>query len=159
MKIRVRSGDQAGLFRRGLEGWVKDGLQLRDYAREKDVRVNSYVPITAADLKASGTKDWESASKVVHGKRSDDKEAGGREIIPFMDLSVKQLTHTPLELTKKPSIISLYRLTLSEWQALGLQSTGKSQHKILPHADAEGAELGPERTEGPASGVAIPDKP
>ncbi len=55
----------AGLFRRGLEGWVKDGLMLQAYAKEKEATVNSYVPITAGDLKASGTKDWESARRVV----------------------------------------------------------------------------------------------
>jgi len=65
MKGRTSSGNLSGLFQRGLEGWVKDSLNLQDYAEAKSLKVKSYVPISSEDLKVSGTKDWESARKVV----------------------------------------------------------------------------------------------
>ena len=39
---------------------------MRDKLAELDVRVTEYEPITSADLKATRTKDWESARKKVH---------------------------------------------------------------------------------------------
>ena len=38
---------------------------MQDKLAELDVRVTEYEPITSADLKATRTKDWESARKKV----------------------------------------------------------------------------------------------
>ncbi|KAJ1470716.1 hypothetical protein T484DRAFT_3586035 [Baffinella frigidus] len=98
--VEKRPGDQAGMFKRGVRGWVSSTIQLQDKLATLDVRVTEYEPITAADLKATRTKDWESArKKVFKAKGGRGGEAGGSGIIPYLNFASKQLTSIPLELT------------------------------------------------------------
>jgi hypothetical protein len=95
-----RAGDQAGMFKRGLRGYVTQTLVRQDVLSERDERVIQYEPITADDLRVTRTRDWESARRRVF-KTKGSRAIGGMGIIPYIDFASKQLTTIPMELMRR----------------------------------------------------------
>jgi len=104
-ETRPRTGTMSLMFQKGLKGWIREHDTLKEYCSYSDTALR-YHPITQQDLIATGTRDYESAKRILGGKSKDPNQ--DHKVIQFMSYVAKRLTTIPLELCEGPRVVALH---------------------------------------------------